>query len=119
MTLQHPQASLSVALLAGGDRASRALVLDQLIEQSRSRRLTVLTFDLQRPSLTAKQPAVLRRVEPKQIRIAQPGLIVPFRADLFLELNEIVRKGSADEVIVDLAGEVEPRCTRHAPTGFR
>lgn len=108
MTLQHPQASLSVTLLAGGDRASRALVLDQLIEQSRSRRLTVLTFDPQRQSLTANQPAVfLRRVEPKQIRIAQPGLIVPFRADLFLELNEIVRQRSADEVIVELAGEVE------------
>ncbi|MDX6576721.1 MAG: hypothetical protein QOE96_2674 [Blastocatellia bacterium] len=53
------------------------------------------------------QPAVLRRAEPKQIRIAQPGLIVPFRADLFLELNEIVRQRSADEVIVELAGEVE------------
>jgi hypothetical protein len=73
MTLQHPQASLSVTLLAGGDRASRSLVLDQLIEQSRSRRLTVLTFDPQRQSLAANQPAVLRRVEPKQIRIAQPG----------------------------------------------
>lgn len=107
MTLQHPQASLSVTLLAGGDRASRSLVLDQLIEQSRSRRLTVLTFDPQRQSLAANQPAVLRRVEPKQIRIAQPGLIVPFRADLFLELNEIVRQRSADEVIVELAGEVE------------
>jgi G3E family GTPase len=81
--------------------------LDQLIEQSRSRRLTVLTFDPQRQSLAANQPAVLRRVEPKQIRIAQPGLNVPFRADLFLELNEIVRQRSADEVIVELAGEVE------------
>jgi G3E family GTPase len=107
MILQHPQASLSVTLLAGEDRASRALVLDQLIEQSRSRRLTVLTFDPQRQSLAANQPAVLRRVEPKQIRIAQPGLIVPFRADLFLELNAIVRQRSADEVIVELAGEVE------------
>jgi hypothetical protein len=107
MTLQHPQASLSVTLLAGADRASRALVLDQLIELSRSRRLTVLTFDPQRQSLAANQPAVLRRVEPKQIRIAQPGLIVPFRADLFLELNAIVQQRSADEVIVELAGEVE------------
>ena len=107
MTLQHPQASLSVMLLAGADRASRALVLDQLIEQSRSRRLTVLTFDPQRQSLAANQPAVLRRVEPKQIRIAQPGLIAPFRADLFLELNEIVRQRSADEIVAELAGEVE------------
>jgi G3E family GTPase len=107
MILQHPEAFLSVTLLAGEDRASRALVLDQLIQQSRSRRLTVLTFDPQRQSLAANQPAVLRRVEPKQIRIAQPGLIVPFRADLFLELNAIVRQHSADEVIVELAGEVE------------
>ena len=67
----------------------------------------MLTFDPQRQSLAANQPAVLRRVEPKQIRIAQPGLIVPFRADLFLELNAIVRQRSADEVIVELAGEVE------------
>jgi hypothetical protein len=83
MSGQNLHGSLNVTLLAGSDRALRSLVLDQLIAQTRLQRTTVLTFDSQRLSTEANRPAPLRRVEPKPIKISQPGLVVPFRADFF------------------------------------
>jgi hypothetical protein len=100
MILQQPDASLNVTLLAGPMRTSRALVLSQLIEEARSRRVAVVTFDPQRHSLTTNHSVPLRRPQPKQIRIAQPGFCASFRADLYLELNAIVQERLVEEVIV-------------------
>ncbi len=107
MILKQPDASLKVTLLAGPIRASRALVLSQLIEEARPRRVAVVTFDPQRQSLTTNHSVPLRRPQPKQIRIAQPGFSTSFRADLYLELNAIVQERSVEEVIIELYGEVE------------
>jgi hypothetical protein len=43
-----------------------------------------------------------RRAESKRIKIAQPGLVVSFRADLFIELQAIARERSANHVVVEL-----------------
>ena len=44
-----------------------------------------------------------RWAEAKQIQITQPGLIVPFRADLFIELNAMARGKATDHIVVELA----------------
>src|ERR1700739_1380936 len=44
----------------------------------------------------------LRWAEAKQIRITQPGQIVPFRADLFIELNALARGKATDHIVVEL-----------------
>jgi G3E family GTPase len=102
MLLPNPQPLPGVTLLAGPNRALRALVLNKLIAEVRPQHLTVLSFDQQRrPSLT--DPHLhYRWAEAKQIQIAQPGLIVPFRADLFIELNAMARERAADRIIVEL-----------------
>ena len=47
--------------------------------------------------------------------IAQPGLVVPFRADLFIELQAIARGRPADHVVVELDSNDELVITdRHA-----
>ena len=113
MILRDRPASLTVTLLAGSERASRALVLNQLVDGSRSRRLAVLTFDPQSQSLAAKQPIPLRQAG---IRIARSGLTVPSSAGLILELSAILRQRSADEVIVELTRGRLAGYTRHFST---
>lgn len=114
MAPQHPPGSLSVTLLAGADRALRTLVLEHLVEQARSKRALVLTFDSQRQQLDTTDSVRFRWVKSKQIQISQAGFVVPFRADLFLELNAIAQQGSTDEVFVELADNVELPSARDA-----
>jgi G3E family GTPase len=43
-----------------------------------------------------------RWAEAKQIHIAQPGQIVPFRADLFIELSAMAQGKASDHIVVEL-----------------
>lgn len=105
MSSQRSQSPLNVSLLAGPNRVLREFVLEQLIAQAHadSRQLMVLTFDHQREWVPADRNVGFRCAETKQIKIAQPGQIVPFRADLFLELSRIWHKGLVDDVVIELA----------------
>ena len=125
MFLKQPQAPLSVTLLAGRNRALRALVLEQLMAKAEacSQDLTVLSFDRQRRRLTANSTVRFRWANNKSIRISQPGLVVPFRADIFLELNAIIREHLPDEVVVELTDNAElpgvcDTLMRHFPGGI-
>ena len=102
MLLPNPQSLPRVTLLAGPDRALRALVLEKLIAEVRPHHLTVLSFDRQRRPLMADPHLHFRWAEAKQIHIAQPGQIVPFRADLFIELNAMARGKACDHIVVEL-----------------
>jgi G3E family GTPase len=102
MLLPNPQSLPRVTLLAGPDRALRALVLEKLIAEVRPHHLTVLSFDHQRRPLMTDPHLHFRWAEAKQIRIAQPGQIVPFRADLFIELNAMARGKATDHIVVEL-----------------
>jgi G3E family GTPase len=106
---QRLQSPLNVSLLAGPNRVLREFVLEQLIAQAHadSRQLMVLTFDRQRELVPADRNVGFRCAETKQIKIAQPGQIVPFRADLFLELSTIWRKGLVDDVVIEFADNSE------------
>jgi G3E family GTPase len=106
MLSQRPQSPLNVTLLAGPNRVIREVVLEQLIAQAHadSRPLVVLTFDRQRQLVPADRTVEFHSAETKQIKIAQPGQVVPFRADLFLELSAIRRKGLAEEVVIEFTG---------------
>jgi Cobalamin synthesis protein cobW C-terminal domain len=106
---QRSQSPLNITLLAGPNRVLREFVLEQLIAQahSDSRQLMVLTFDRQRALVPADRNVGFRCAEAKQIKIAQPGQIVPFRADLFLELSTIWRKGLVDDVVIELPDNCE------------
>jgi G3E family GTPase len=92
--------------------------LEQLIEQAHadSRRLTVLTFDRERQLVPVDRAVEFQCAETKQIKIAQPGRIMPFRADLFLELSAISRKGIAEEVVIELASNGELPAARDTLT---
>lgn len=81
-------------------------MLDQLIEQLRSRRLTVLTFDPQRQSWQTDLPFCAGWSLSKS-ELRSRGLSCRFAPTFFWSLNEIVRQRSTDEVIVELACEVE------------
>ena len=118
MSSDQSQASLNVTLLAGPNRVLRELVLEQLIEQAQadSRRLTVLTFDRERQLAPVDRAVEFQCAETKQIKIAQPGRITPFRADLFLELSAISRKGIAEGVVIELASNGELPAARDTLT---
>jgi G3E family GTPase len=102
MLLPNPQSLPRVTLLAGPDRALRALVLEKLMAEVRPHHLTVLSFDHQRRPLVTDPHLHFRWAETKQIHIAQPGQIVPFRADLFIELNALARAKASDHIVVEL-----------------
>jgi G3E family GTPase len=118
MSSDRSQASLNVTLLAGPNRVLRELVLEQLIGRAHadSRRLAVLTFDRERQLVPVDRAVEFQCAETKQIKIAQPGRIMPFRADLFLELSAISRKGIAEEVVIELAGNGELPAARDTLT---
>jgi G3E family GTPase len=109
MSSPRPQPPLNVTLLAGPNRAVRELVLEQLIEQARadSSHVLVLTFDRERRLVPVDHAVEFQSAETKQIKIAQPGRIMPFRADLFIELGAVRRKGIANEVVVELGSNGE------------
>ena len=102
MLLPNPQSLPRVTLLAGPDRALRALVLEKLMAEVRPHHLTVLSFDHHRRPLVTDPHLHFRWAEAKQIHIAQPGQIVPFRADLFIELNAMARAKTSDHIVVEL-----------------
>ena len=107
MLLPNPQSLPRVTLLAGPDRALRALVLEKLIAEVRPHHLTVLSFDHQRRPLVADPHLHFRWAEAKQIHLAQPGQIVPFRADLFIELNAMARgKANDGRGLIRARGEI-------------
>ena len=101
-----PDASppLRVTLLAGPNRALRGPIVEQLIADLSPQPVTVLSFDRERCTIERNSLSRVhfRRAESKQIKIAQPGLVVPFRADLFIELHAIARERSANHVVVEL-----------------
>jgi G3E family GTPase len=67
----------------------------------------VLTFDRQRELVPLDRTVGFRCAETKQIKIAQRGQILPFRADLFLELSTIRRRGLVDDVVIELTDNSE------------
>jgi hypothetical protein len=81
---QPSQAPLNVTLLAGPNRVLREHVLEQLIAQAQtdSRQLMVLTFDQERKFVPIDRTVEFHCAQTKKIKIAQPGRIMPFRADL-------------------------------------
>jgi hypothetical protein len=77
-------------------------VLNKLVAEVRPQHLAVLSFDQQRRPLVTDPRLHYRWAEAKQIQIAQPGQIIPFRADLFIELNAMARERAADRIIAEL-----------------
>jgi G3E family GTPase len=111
---QPSPSPLNVTLLAGPNRVLRDLVLEQLLAQSHrdSRRLIVLSFDRQRQLVPVDRAVEFHWAESKQIKIAQLEYVAPFRAELFLELGAIRRKGIAEEVVIELTANTELPCAR-------
>ena len=107
MRLPDQWPPLRVTLLAGPNRALRGPVLDQLIAQTIPQPLTVLSFDRQRRPIGRNSRVNFRWAERKQIKISQPGLVLPFRADLFIELQAIARERLADHILIELDGNDE------------
>ena len=103
MLLPDPS-PLRVTLLAGPNRALRGPIVEQLIAELSPQPVTVLSFDRERCTIerNLRSRVQFRRAESKRITIAQPGVVVPFRADLFIELQAIARERSADHVVVEL-----------------
>jgi hypothetical protein len=101
-----PDASppLRVTLLAGPNRALRGPIVEQLIADLSPQPVTVLSFDRERCTIERNSLSRVhfRRAESKRIKIAQPRLVVSFRADLFIELHAIAKERSADHVVVEL-----------------
>ena len=102
MLFPDPSPPLRVTLLAGPNRALRGPIVEQLIADLSPQPVTVLSFDAGRCTIERNSRVHFRRAESKRINIAQPGLVVPFRADLFIELQAIARERSADHVVVEL-----------------
>src|ERR1700722_7757595 len=104
MLLPDPSPPLRVTLLAGPNRALRGPIVEQLVADLSPQAVTVLSFDRERRPIerNPRSRVDFRRAESKRIKIAQPGLVVPFRADLFIELHAIARERSADHVVVEL-----------------
>jgi G3E family GTPase len=102
MLLPDPSSPLRVTLLAGPNRALRGPIVEQLIADLSPQPVTVLSFDRERCTIERNSRVHFRRAESKRIKIAQPGLVVPFRADLFIELHAIARERSANHVVVEL-----------------
>jgi G3E family GTPase len=102
MLLPNPQSLPRVTLLAGPDRALRALVLEKLVIEARPHHLTVLSFDEQRRPLVTDPHLHFHWAEAKQIQITQAGQIVPFRADVFIELNAMARGKCSDHIVIEL-----------------
>ncbi|HYZ72892.1 MAG TPA: hypothetical protein VE641_07415, partial [Chthoniobacterales bacterium] len=73
----------------------------------RPQHLTVLSFDRHRCPLMTDSRLHFRWAEAKQIQIAQDGQILPFRADLFIELNAMAREKAADNIVVELTRNEE------------
>jgi G3E family GTPase len=114
MSPQPSQTPLNVTLLAGPDRILREHVLEQLIAQAQadSRQLMVLTFDQQRRFVPMDRSIEFHCAQIKKIKISQPGCIMPFRADLFLELNAVRRESDVEEVVIELGGNHDLPCAR-------
>jgi len=93
---------LRVTLLAGPNRSLRGPIVEQLIADLSPQPVTVLSFDREQCTIERNSRVHFRRAESKRIKIAQPGLVVSFRADLFIELHAIARERSADHVVVEL-----------------
>src|SRR5258708_24252815 len=104
MLLPDASPPLRVTLLAGPNRALRGPIVEQLIADLSPQPVTVLSFDRERSTIerNSRLRVHFRRAESKRIKIAQPGLVVPFRADLFIELHAIARERSANHVVVEL-----------------
>jgi G3E family GTPase len=102
MLLPDSSPLLRVTLLAGPNRALRGPIVEQLIAELSPQVVTVLSFDRERCTIERNPRIHFRRTESKRIKITQPGLVVPFRADLFIELHAIARERSADHVLVEL-----------------
>jgi G3E family GTPase len=111
---QPSQTPLNVTLLAGPNRVLREHVLEELIAQAQagSRQLMVLTFDQQRRFVPMDRLVEFHCAQTKKIKISQPGGIMPFRADLFLELNAVRRRSDVEDVVIELDGNNDLPCAR-------
>ncbi|MGA7125827.1 MAG: GTP-binding protein [Chthoniobacterales bacterium] len=102
MLLPDPSPPLRATLLAGPNRALRGPIVEQLIADLSPQLVTVLSFDHERCTIERNSRVHFRRAESKRIKITQSGLVVPFRADLFIELQAIARERSSDHVVIEL-----------------
>src|SRR3984957_13025096 len=107
--LARPIAASPCDFIGRTQRALRGPIVEQLVADLSPQAVTVLSFDRERCPIERNPRSRVHflRAESKRIKIAQPGLVVPFRADLFIELRAIARERSADHVVVELDGNEE------------